>query len=417
MNIRIGNDIKVKFTIRGPQGFDKVNVKQMRVYFINTAFENEEQDCVIRRRFPREPFPQFYTPSKYSIHGCGPWSYHTNPRKCDYATFLPGINDPHFWPYYNGFGLTPKKFIDCCSGPHKPKHKDPVYLAPSLLTEEENGAEAYFPAHDQIMCGPYKMVVVLVMYESGWGKHNLHTYTIDYGTLFNIVDDQTGIDGNIVINGDTGELIGAKILRMYFEEQDYYVSGNSQLNLGTDQDLRDKFYKLYTVMDNGSVIEYRYTMFTDSELEFTSSDPIITVTNEGSLIIGNITENKTVVITAKDLNSEATASCTIHIDSTASQEYIGFAPTNDVNQLDFNATDSEGRPLFKSVDKLTGNQHVENYNDGYYLWICSKTPIKDVQCKMFDVPISDAAIDSEGHYCYYCLNPLIATDFDFTIER
>lgn len=170
-------------------------------------------------------------------------------------------------------------------------------------------------------------------------------------------------------------------------------------------------------MDNGSVVEYRYTMFTDSELEFTSSDPIITVTNEGSLIIGDITENKTVVITAKDLNGEATASCTIHIDSTASQEYIGFAPTNDVNRIDLTASDSEGRPLFKRVDKLSGNQHVENYNTGYYLWIFSKTPIKDVQCKMFDVPMSDVVMDSEGHYCYYCLNPLIATDFDFTIER
>ena len=156
MNIRIGNDIKVKFTIRGPQGFDKVNVKQMRVYFINSLFENVETDCSVKKRFPKEPFPQFYTPSKYSIHGCGPWQYNTMPRKCDYATFVPGFNDPHIWPYYNGFGVTPDKFTNY-KIPVKPgfyQMEGPSYLAPSKLEKEDKRASAYFQAGDQLYCGP-----------------------------------------------------------------------------------------------------------------------------------------------------------------------------------------------------------------------------------------------------------------------
>lgn len=422
MNIRIGNDIKVKFTIRGPQGFDKVNVKQMQVYFINTTFENDERECIVKRRFPKEPFPQFYTPSKYSIHGCGPWSYHTNPRKCDYATCLPGIIDPHIWPYYNGFGLTPDKFVDCPNGiiSYKPKHlvNEPIYLAPSLLTEETSSAEAYFPAHEQIMCGPYKMVVVLVMYENGWGKNNLHTYTIDYGVLFNIVDDSTGITGNIIIDGDTGELVGSKIIRMYFAQDDYYVGANTQLTLGVDLDQLQKYYKLYIVLDNGSVAEYRKTMFTDDDIQFESSDTdTVIVTTDGKLFIGNVTGSKVVTITAKDSNTEIETSCNIHIDSSAFMEFIGFAPTKDVSEIDLDAKDDSGHPLFTSYNYLSGNYHVENYNTGYYLWILAKSPIKDIQSKTFDVPLSDVVEDGQGHYCYYCPNALIATDFDFTIER
>ena len=421
MNIRIGNDIKVKFTIRGPQGFDKVNVKQMRVYFINSAYENVEEDCINKRRFPKEPFPQFYTPTKYAIHGCGPWHYNTPPRKCDYANFCPGINDPHIWPYYNGFGLTPDKFVDCVRGIMSGKPKSiadaPIFLAPSLLTEEDSGAEAYFPACEQMIAGPYKMVVILVMYESGWGRNNLHTYTIDYGTLFNLVDDNTGMTGNIVIDGDTGELIGNKILRMYFAETDYYVNINSQLQLGTGSDLRDNQYKLYTVVDNGSVIEYRYTMFTDTKLEFESSDSAVTVTYEGNLIINDSPTSKDVTITVKDPEGTVTAQCTVHVDSTWQKEYLGFAPTNIASEIDLDGEDSEHRPMFTAVDNLDGNYTVENYNRGYYLWFFSKSPIKDVQCRMFDVPLAEPVKNAAGYYCYHCPNKLIATTFDFTIER
>jgi len=52
------------------------------------------------------------------------------------------------------------------------------------------------------MCGIYKLVVVLTVFEQGWGRHNLRTYTIDKGDVFELVDDNTGDSEAITINID-----------------------------------------------------------------------------------------------------------------------------------------------------------------------------------------------------------------------
>ena len=110
--IRTGNDIKVIFTIKGPASTDTVNMKQLRVYFVNNS--SETHCCV--KRFPKEPFPQFYEPTKYTVHGCGKFEYNVNPsyNKCEYAVCMGNFHDYHIWPNYNGFGINPKKFDDCC---------------------------------------------------------------------------------------------------------------------------------------------------------------------------------------------------------------------------------------------------------------------------------------------------------------
>jgi hypothetical protein len=46
----------------------------------------------------------------------------------------------------------------------------------------------YFPAQDQIRAGKYKVVIVLTIYESGWGSNNLRTVTIDKGEQFILED-------------------------------------------------------------------------------------------------------------------------------------------------------------------------------------------------------------------------------------
>ena len=189
------------------------------------------------------------------------------------------------------------------------------------------------------MCGPYKMVVVLVMYEQGWARNDLHTYTIDYGVLFNIVDDETGSTGDIIIDGDTGELEGNKILRMYFAKSDYYVDTNSKMNLG-DSDSIGNPYKLYTVMDNGTVLEYLYTIWSDSRIQFESSDPTVIVSYGGDLIINDSTDNGDVMITAKDPESDSQASCVVHINSIGSKEYICFSNTEDSSEFDLLGQDA-----------------------------------------------------------------------------
>ena len=45
------------------------------------------------------------------------------------------------------------------------------------------------------------MIVVMTTYEDGWCKKNLHTYTIDYGTIFELSEDSDSDSGNIIILG------------------------------------------------------------------------------------------------------------------------------------------------------------------------------------------------------------------------
>ena len=35
--IRIGNDIRLNLTLRGPRTYDRANIKQLKCYFINTS--------------------------------------------------------------------------------------------------------------------------------------------------------------------------------------------------------------------------------------------------------------------------------------------------------------------------------------------------------------------------------------------
>lgn len=199
--IKIGNDIKVLFKIKNIDDFDQMNIKQMRVYFVNQN-SSSTSNCV--KRFPREPFPQFYTPSEYTLHNCGRFEYNVTPcyNKCEYAYCFPGFNDYHLWDHYNGFGVKPEHFCEphhhCCDEPLQ-------FLAPSVIESGKNEVSSYFPACEQKFKGVYKMIVILVMYEDGWCRNNLHTYTIDYGTIFELSDEDSAENGKIIIDLRDGE--------------------------------------------------------------------------------------------------------------------------------------------------------------------------------------------------------------------
>lgn len=408
MNIRIGNDIKLEFTLRGPENVDFLNVKQMRCYLINTSTDNKNCACDIFKRFPREPFPQFYTPSKYTLHGCGRFEYNVNPSytKCGYA-LSSGFHDPHYWPCYNGFGINPGHFIDCHHGHHN--YKSPTYLAHSELLEGENKACAYFPACEQIMAGPYKFVVVLVLYQDGWGKHNLHTYTIDYGTVFNLVCDESGRDGDIIINLDEN-IEDNSITRIDPVIDTLYLEEGSSLSIG-QKDLMGNTYEIDLYLNDGSKIKYNPS---DSKyiLNFESDDEILTVNSNGQLQAGQVDEEKVIIVTITSDN-DIVSEFTVHIQKKQSQ-YIGFANTTNALELDFESVDSESRKLFTEVDNMEGEHHVENFNSGYYLWIISTKEIASVSSSSFSVPLSEPQ-RLDNYYCYYCLNQLINTDFTINI--
>lgn len=99
-------------------------------------------------------------------------------------------------------------------------NEDFRYLAPSNVLEGKNRIQVYFPACDQYACGVYKLVIVLVIYESGWGRCNLHTYTIDYGDIFTLVDDNTGASGDVTIDVDNDQILGASGNYIGFADSD-----------------------------------------------------------------------------------------------------------------------------------------------------------------------------------------------------
>lgn len=232
MNIRIGNDIRIRMTL---SNVTMVNIKQIRCYLINTSADGcgECHDhCDIYRRFPREPFPQFYTPSRYTLNVCGEPRYHATPwnMKRHYSNFGGPFHDYHWWPEYRGFGIRPGKFsadpvqgcfpIGCCGKCckcccndsccrschecHKCSHccGDFKFLLCSKLLAGKNQIECYFKAKDQIMCGDYKLIVLITVYEPGWGCDNLHTSTIDKGVIFTLSPDSGSFGFPIDINLD-----------------------------------------------------------------------------------------------------------------------------------------------------------------------------------------------------------------------
>ena len=170
-SIRIGNDIRVQTTLHELKDFDATMIKQLRCYFIPNIEE------------AANPFPQTYDPAQYTICNCG---------KPKYNVFPCNIDAPHWFPGYNGFGVNSTPFI----------RFEKEYLAPSRLLAEQNKIEAYFPAVDQKLLSEYRVVIVLTLYQAGWGTDNLRTYTIDKGIVFALTSDDRDIDTDTIIDLD-----------------------------------------------------------------------------------------------------------------------------------------------------------------------------------------------------------------------
>lgn len=76
------------------------------------------------------------------------------------------------------------------------------------------------------MCGEYKLVVVLTVFEQGWGRHNLRTYTIDKGIVFELVDEG-GESGDIYLDVDDTGASENLIDSIWAEEDEYTIATNS----------------------------------------------------------------------------------------------------------------------------------------------------------------------------------------------
>lgn len=442
MNVRIGNDIRLNLTLRyGNKTYSQPNIKQLRAYFINTAFN--DFDCIHpmceNKRFPRDPNPFSHQVTPDCIGLCGRPRYHVMPHPHKYNPFsyphwfrhhCPGIPVAHI-PCNPAFGEGPLcpnygHHCECCHWPDCPCDVHPMkpgfhsvecdfkYLAPSSVLPEQNRIQVYFPAHAQFSCGMYKLVIVLVTYEPGWGPCNLHHYTIDYGAVFNLVDEG-GETGDITIDLDEDpQPEKVTVDGISPVNTSYTMNSSSSLNLG-DKDVNNKVYNLNVSLSDDTSVVYDPSDWDYDTVTFTSSNnSVVSVDSNGKLTAATLaanSANKTATITAKIGSYTCSYTVTVKAPVVADDDsgYIGFSSTKpatgvyvDVNQLESKST-------------ISGEYSVYNSTRGNYFWICSKKQLKSLLVGGFNTPFVTCG-DKDGLHYYGGMLSLLAGEFDINIE-
>lgn len=497
--IRIGNDIRLKLTLRANEeaGFDKLNeldwssVKQLRCYLVNTSW-NRPPDPDEPAPFKRVGFPEFYAPTHHNINNAGFSSFHMLPANvCNYDRFIPDFHGFHWWPGYRGFGLHPEHFhghpwhhvhgphpgrdiwnmhtphpdpcflgpeeCDCLADPHRPhpfykpepgfrsceepyhpdfvpidifgrpaedhSHQNPFapwYLADSQMLHEPNTATCFFPAVQQRLCGVYKLIIILTVFEQGWGRHNLRTYTIDKGDVFELVDEG-GESGNIYVDiDDTGEQEDL-IESIYALKDRYTMASDTQLAIG-GQDADGYDYQIYCTLKDGSTVLYNPLDWHFAELIFESSDEdLVSVNKDGTLYAHDVDTIQEATITVKDSqNTDIMYEYTVVVKPLDSL-IMGFDPTVDINEM---SPDKETMHMYSCKKKT---YEIHNGHDGYYLWIYSQRRIHYIKSTEdnnelaaelssgFRVPMTNAEIKN-GYYCYRSVSPILKDDMRIKIK-
>lgn len=419
--IRIGNDIRFNITLKGQRAYDQSNVKQLRCYLINTEYENKKDDCCSCM-------------NEYHLHACGCPSYHVMPHNCCFRPVFPPL--PMYRPIEQQKPCKPCgiDFVD----PNAPE--DCKYLAPSKMTSKQNGAIVYFPAEDQRMLGIYKLVVVIVIFEPGWGRTNLRTYTIDYGDVVQLVDDDQAVSGDITIDVDTDTMQYSNIVDIKVVNTELYMASGERLNLG-DLDRRSHYYKIQVELENGSIVTYNPYNWPYEKLRFSSSseDNVSVDAELGILRTSDNATSKT-TITVRATNSDLSKQFDVNIIA-GDCDYIGFLPVrpfasaseNDaLNGFDrqddsYEEPDQELATLIgaKNVDlskllkvkDLSTPVTVKNTVDGQYLWIVTHQPIYMAAEANSSIPSGFATyipltrpqfVSGESLYYYACPNPIKA---------
>ena len=473
--IRIGNDIRLKLEIKPntQAGFDKIDefdqssVKQLKCYLINTCHGGCHDNEPKLKPFLRVGFPEFYNPTHNNINNAGFSSYHMRPANlCNYDKFEPDFHDFHWWPGYRGFGLHPEHFHDhCCHIQHGPRpkpsccgfecwepwqdcchhcephfpscaepyhpvpepydiygrpvedhrHPDPYlpyYLADSQVLNEKNTLTCMFPAVQQKFCGIYKLVVVLTVFEQGWGRHNLRTYTIDKGDVFELVCDESGDSGNIVIDVDDKGNRESVIDSIYTEHNNYRMVTNNDMPV-SGYDMDDKQYNIYVTLKDGSQVLYDPYDWRYNKLRFTSGDPdILTIDKDGTIHTHDIEGIEyTVPITIKDEDSDAVGEFNVTIIAVETFK-MGFSDKDD--HLEVSPNDN----FLHDYKIKDGVYTVLNPTTGKYLWILTKRKIKyihsvyneteDIAVQLSSgirVPLTDYVI-RQGYFCYRSVAPI-----------
>lgn len=469
MKVRIGNDIRLNLTLKGPRNYDDKNIKELHCYLVNTS---------VTKCFGHDPLCHACCKGCRD-KVCGKPCYHAFPH-CFWRT-SPCMSCCHkkypFTPCDPAFGpgpLPPKYEKDCCCHGHEycryghldPKSKcfahrgrcglnccdhcshcwdaakfdniyfrpgfedfliphcdeDFKYLAPSRILEGKNKIQTYFPACDQYMCGDYKLVVVMVVYEAGWGRCDLHTYTIDYGTAVTLVDDETGIDGDVTIDVDTDSLYDGSVSSMQTSAE-YTMLVNENLFIG-QKDYNGNTYKIIVNLSNGGSTEFDPKDWNFGSIKFYSDDPSIVSVDEktGKLTATPTSGDKETTIQV--YSGTVNTSFKVKVIGSG-KDYIVFTDSQNVNDINACIRDPKSFPGSKvyEYDNIFGTHDLVNPTSGNYMCICSRRKIADsnslyIKCSLFDVPLLPVKTrPADNLYYYVCPNALEQTGtFDITVE-
>ena len=351
--------------------------------------------------------------------------------------------DPHGCNPASGPGILPPKYnkpydaVNCCAC------EDFTYLAYSRVLPKANSIQCYFPAKDQMFCGVYKLIVQAMIYEPGWGRTDIHTYTMDYGDVFQLVDDKTGASGDITIDADTDDIENKNIIAMRIKTKDLAMYGNTKLNLG-EKDIRDHKYVIEVDLENGSTVEYNPTNWPYESIEFIPMKSDVIEIDQSTGTIHSFEQNETnstiVTATAKNNGVKATFNVTV---IGGDYDYIGYLPVRpfskemeddykyhfDRDDQGFESDDQENITkvgvghvdtslLTKSKD-LSKGITIENDIDGQYLWIVTRRPIEYAAnidagiasniVPTFSIPLTTPQKKyNDEKYYYCCPNPMKA---------
>lgn len=453
--IRIGNDIRLNLTLRGPRTYDQANIKQLKCYLINTSMlDYFPVDCFCCKHVhgcgcvkDRCGHPKYHAlPHCRYYDCCHNDFYHTD---CCHDYFhhcshdFHCMLDPHGCNPAAGPGVLPPKYnkpydaVNCCAC------EDFTYLAYSRVLPKANSIQCYFPAKDQMFCGVYKLIVQAMIYEPGWGRTDIHTYTMDYGDVFQLVDDKTGASGDITIDADTDDIENKNIIAMRIKTKDLAMYGNTKLNLG-EKDIRNHKYVIEVDLENGSTVEYDPTNWPYESIEFIPMKSDVIEIDQSTGTIHSFEQNETnstiVTATAKNNGVKATFNVTV---IGGDYDYIGYLPVRpfskeieddykyhfDRDDQGFESDDQENITkvgvghvdtslLTKSKD-LSKGITIENDIDGQYLWIVTRRPIEYAAnidagiasniVPTFSIPLTTPQKKyNDEKYYYCCPNPMKA---------
>lgn len=439
--IRIGNDIRLLVSLgESASDWDKRNIKDIQAYLINTSVRDFEKNHWNNApRFPRDPQSKFFRPSAHNLNRCGRPGYNCWPMDHD-PNYV--FDNGFHRPVYHGFGLEPGRW------PHRwfgwTRHHDPAFGHRSLLdpvelhideeftyhalskeTKGDYNIQVFFPAQDQLMCGTYKLVIVVTSYVAGWGRNNLHTYTKDCGAIFELVDDESGMYGDVTIDASTGEYLGGidSIIIGSIETpvSHLYITSGETLALG-DIDARHNRYQIYIETNGGDITQWE-PGDVDAPLTFTSTrEHVVMVDNYGTITAlswDDVKDNPNAEITISDGNNIIKTIKVTVVDKDADVIYVGFSTKS--------SWDSTLIDELEKYDDTNEKFSVRNNVDGAYFWVSSKQILKylnkqnplvtvGVTSQRFPVPMAKAVYEND-RYWYRSVNKIQPVEMrDIKIE-